>query len=309
VTGLANRASAARAFAVGTDLYYYAPCDGLACDSAAPDLFRVDAVTLMPYGERSRLGCAPLTIVALGDQRVIALGDCGGPRVRWSAADLSSLTEEPVDLRLTDRAAARGGEVIMLGWRDDELVILAAGAAPPLAIRPTGVVGGLTALAADGARAAVLDASGRITEIDTVTGAVLGSAALPPRPIGEVLAFSYMPGTHRITVAHAGGVQIVEGDAIRWLQPPVDGEGTPSRVRAAAPLDAGRIVWIADPAASFPATSQLQVTDGTTSALDVTIGAEWTLTAPPLVTADGMLYLAFDTMEGPLVVSHRVGAP
>jgi hypothetical protein len=309
VSGLDNRSTAARGFAVGDDLYYYAPCEQVGCDATAPDLFRIDAATLAPRGARTRLGCPPLAVVALGDQRVMALGGCDAPRVRWSAADLASAIEEPVDVRLTDRAARRGDEVVALTWRGDELVIAAAGAAPPLAMRPTGVHGAIAALSDDGARAAVFDATGRVVHVDTATGATIAAATLAPPPLGDALALAHAPGTHRVLVGFSDGAWIVDGGAARRIDPPVTEDGAPYAVRVAAALDGDRVLAIADPPESLPPRSLVYLTDGATTGLNLWVGGDWTLTAPPLLGADGTLYLAFDTLEGPVVVSHRVGAP
>lgn len=36
---------------------------------------------------------------------------------------------------------------------------------------------------------------------------------------------------------------------------------------------------------------------------------DWRITAPPLLGADGTLYLAFDTPQGAVVVWHPIGPP
>lgn len=310
IAGLANRSSAARAFTVGGDVYYYAPCEQIACDAAAPDLFRIDAATLAPVGASTRLGCTPIAIVGLDDQRVIALGDCAAPRVRWTAADLSPQAEDAVDVRLTDRAARRGDEVVVLAWRDDELVIVAAGTAPPLAVRPTGVHGQLAALSDDGARAAVIDPAGRLVHIATATGAVVAWTAFASR---DAVAIAYAPGTHHVIAAFTDAWWLVADDAspatARRVDALRDDDGTPLTVRAAAALDSRRTLVIADPPESTPPRRLVYVTDGTTTALHVWVGADWQLTAPPVLRADGTLYLAFDTLRGPVVVWHRIAAP
>jgi hypothetical protein len=308
VTGLSNRSPAARAFAVAEDLYYYAPCDGLACDAAAPDLFRIDAPTLAPRGNHARLGCAPLAVLAVGDRRLMALGECGAPRVRWSAPDMTGPLEEPVDVRLTDQAARRGDDGVLLAWRDDELVLIAAGAAPPLASQATGVRGSWAALSADGALAAVLDRDGRLSQIDTATGATVATGVLPQAP-AEVVALGFAPGSHRVVIAVPDAMWFVDGAAWLRIDPPLDDEGGALVVRAAALLDGGRILAVAELPSPEPTERLVYVTDGATITLRMWVGPDWTMTAPPFVAADGVLHAAFDTAQGPVVVAHRLGAP
>ena len=305
VTTLPHLSRRARAFRVGDDLYFYAPCEPpLLCDAAAPNLYRIAAGALAPTGDRARLDCAPLAVTdsSAGARRAMLLGDCGEPRVRWSAPDLSDPVDAPLGAAPTGQAARRGGELAMLAFDGDELVIVAASDAPPLAMRRTGVraAASVAAISADGVRAAVLDpATGQVVHVDVASGATTGSVALPSG-LG-VTAFSYVPGTHDLLVATADHSWRVTADAAEPLLDRPRRDDRPVRIRAAVAIDGRRTVGVADDGTPFVFAS-----DGASLESIATLGPDWVLTAGPVATAGGELYLAFTTAEGPVVVRHRV---